>query len=194
MALIQLQMQNADVKFYPDFFSPEESESFFQDLSESIAWEQPVLKFYGKEVKTPRLVAWYGDVGIQYSYSGITHISQVWTENLLTIKQRIEEVAKVSFNSVLLNLYRDGNDSVGWHSDDEPELGRNPVIDSVSLGSTRTFQFKSKQNPDLKTSIDLTNGSLLIMGGPTQHYWSHAIPKSKTVTTPRINLTFRTIK
>lgn len=186
-------MPDANVTFYPAFFTSTESDALLADLTANITWEQKAIQFMGKQVLQPRLIAWYGDAGKSYSYSGLTVQPLAWTPTLLTIKQRVESVTPTRFNSVLLNLYRDGGDSVGWHSDDEPELGQNPVIASVTFGAARTFQFKHKTNPDLRAAIELTHGSLLLMAGATQHHWKHQIPKTKKVLGARINLTFRVI-
>jgi alkylated DNA repair dioxygenase AlkB len=188
-----LEMPDADVRFYPAFFSPEESAAYFEKLRETILWEQQELKMFGKAILMPRLIAWYGDEGKSYSYSGITHQPHAWTKELLEIKSRLEDVSKISFNSVLLNLYRDEKDSVGWHSDDEKELGKNPMIASVSFGEERDFQFKHKTK-DLRQNILLTNGSFLLMAGETQHHWLHRIPKTKKAVAARLNLTFRLIQ
>jgi alkylated DNA repair dioxygenase AlkB len=188
-----LPMPDAEVTFYRDFFSTDESARLLQDLSSQIEWKQEAARFGGKSVPLPRLTAWYGDAGKSYRYSGITVNPLPWTPLLLSIKERIETVSNIQFNSVLLNFYRGERDSVSWHSDDEPELGTNPVIASVSFGATRKFQFKHKTNPDLRTSVDLTPGSLLLMAGATQHHWKHQIPKTTRPVDPRINLTFRVI-
>ncbi|MCC6896624.1 MAG: alpha-ketoglutarate-dependent dioxygenase AlkB [Anaerolineae bacterium] len=187
-------MPDAEVYLVTGFFSPAESGALLTDLTANIAWEQKAINIMGKQVMQPRLIAWYGDVGKSYRYSGLTVHPLPWTPTLLDMKARVEAAANVTFNSVLLNLYRDGQDSVGWHSDDEPELGTNPVIASISLGAARTFQFKHKQNADLKQSVELTHGSLLLMRGTTQHYWKHQIPKTKKPLSARINLTFRVIQ
>lgn len=189
----QLSMPDADVRFYPAFFSPEESASLLADLTANIAWKQEQIQMFGKPVAMPRLTAWYGDEGKSYTYSGLTSHPLAWTETLLVIKSRVDAASDTTFNSVLLNLYRDGRDSMGWHSDDEPELGTNPVIASVTFGASRMFQFKHKHNPDLCAAVELTSGSLLIMAGMTQHFWKHQIPKTKQPLPPRINLTFRVI-
>ncbi len=189
-----LAMPDAEVLYYPNLFSTSESVDFFQDLTLSIAWEQREIRFPGKLVSLPRLTAWYGDPGKAYRYSGMTHEPHAWTHSLTTIKERIEAIAEMQFNSVLLNLYRHEQDSVSWHSDDEPELGENPVIASVSFGATRLFQFKHKHESKLRRTIDLTSGSLLLMRGTTQKYWKHQIPKSKEPCGARINLTFRVIQ
>jgi len=190
---ITLAMPDADVIFYEDFFSSEESNHYFDVLRETIQWEQQELKMFGKSIALPRLTAWYGDEGKPYSYSGITHHPHAWTSELLEIKSKVEDVAEVAFNSVLLNLYRDEQDSVGWHSDDEAELGENPVIASISFGDVRQFQFKHKIDSKQRLSIDLTSGSLLLMRGATQHHWKHRIPKTKQAKSERMNLTFRMI-
>ena len=189
-----LNMPDADVLFYEDFFSEEESNRYFDTLRETIAWEQQELKMFGKQIALPRLTAWYGDEGKPYSYSGITHHPHRWTPELLEIKSKIESVADLAFNSVLLNLYRDEQDSVGWHSDDETELGENPLIASISFGDVRQFQFKHKTDDSQRLGLDLTSGSLLLMRGATQHYWKHRIPKSKQAKSERMNLTFRVIR
>ena len=189
----QLALPDAEVYLDRDFFTAAESDLLLADLTTNIAWEQKAIQFMGKQVMQPRLIAWYGDEGKSYRYSGLTVHPLPWTPTLLTMKARVEAAANITFNSVLLNQYRDGKDSVGWHSDDEPELGTNPVIASVSLGAARNFQFKHKHNPDLKLTVELTHGSLLLMRGTTQHFWKHQIPKTAKVLGPRINLTFRVI-
>ncbi|MBL8164445.1 MAG: alpha-ketoglutarate-dependent dioxygenase AlkB [Anaerolineae bacterium] len=186
-------MPDADVTFYPQCFALDEADALLQALIARIAWKQDHIQLFGSSVTIPRLTAWYGDPGRVYTYSGITQQPLPWTDDLLLIKARVEQIAGASFNSVLLNYYRDGRDSVSWHSDDEPELGTNPLIASVSFGAARQFQFKHKHDPQQRASIELTHGSLLLMGGATQHFWKHQIPKSKRVTDARINLTFRTI-
>ena len=180
--------------FYPNFFNELESDRLFDELLENINWRQDRIKIFGKQIELPRLTAWYGDKGKSYKYSGIIMNPNPWIPPLLSIKQRIEPVAELSFNSVLANLYRDGKDYVSWHSDNEPELGKNPTIASVSLGDTRRFLLRHKSNKDLETvEIALTHGSLLIMQGSTQHFWKHQVPKTAKSKTERINLTFRVI-
>lgn len=190
----QLAMPDAEVYLDREFFKPDESDTLLAHLTAHIAWEQKAIQFMGKQIMQPRLIAWYGDEGKSYRYSGLTVHPLAWTPTLLMMKSRVEAVAAMTFNSVLLNLYRDGQDSVGWHSDDEPELGTNPVIASVSLGAARNFQFKHKHKPDIKLSVELTHGCLLLMRGTTQHFWKHQIPKTKKVSAARINLTFRVIQ
>ena len=150
---------------------------------------------FGKLVQEPRLTAWYCDEGKIYTYSGKTQMPNAWHPTLLEIKNKIETVSEISakYNSVLCNLYRNGNDSMGWHSDDEKELAQNPIIASVNLGETRRFLFRHKHDKTLKHELLLTHGSLLIMSGTMQHFWQHAVPKEPKKTEARINLTFRKI-
>jgi alkylated DNA repair dioxygenase AlkB len=148
---------------------------------------------YGKLLNTPRLTAWYGDNSKTYAFSGKKYEPYAWTKELLSIKARVDAACGIKFNSVLLNLYRNGNDSVAWHADDEPELGINPLIASVSFGQLRRFDVRHKQDHKLKYSIELENGSMLIMKGDLQHNWEHQIPKSTKAIKERINLTFRVI-
>ena len=178
---------------YHYFFSRENSDHYFQRLREETPWKQETIKLYGKKVDIPRLTAWFGDPGTTYRYSGITVRPLPWTKSLLQIKREIESVSGAMFNSALLNLYRDGRDGVSWHSDDEPELGQDPVIGSVSFGETRKFQLCRKRKPEIKNELFLSHGSYLIMKGPTQHNWQHQVPKQTLLKKPRINLTFRLV-
>lgn len=190
-----LSMPDADVVFYQDIFQKDESDKIFEELIENIKWAQDKIKYYGKEVDLPRLTAWYGNRGTTYTYSHISMHPHAWTSTLLYMKNKIEKIARADFNSVLLNLYRNGKDGVSWHQDNEPELGSNPVIASVSFGETRRFQLKHRFKKDLpKVEVDLTHGSLLIMKGGTQQFWQHQIPKTSKQIHPRINLTFRVIQ
>lgn len=188
-----LLMPDSDVSIYRTLFSQEESNQLFSDLYNNPKWKQEHIKIYGKSVPIPRLTAWYGDSGKLYTYSKIAMTPETWNPALLGIKSKIEVLSGVKFNSVLINLYRSGSDSVAWHSDDETELGKNPVIGSVSFGGTRRFMFRHKYKKHLKEVI-LTSGSFLIMRGSTQHFWQHQIPKTAKFVEPRINLTFRVIK
>jgi len=188
-------MPDGEVVIYHSLFNKAESDQCFQELLSGIKWRQDKMKLYGKEFDLPRLTAWYGDEGKSYTYSGIPMNPEAWTPTLLSIKRRIEEVAEVKFNSVLVNLYCSGKDSVSWHSDDEPELGKEPTIGSVSFGEARRFQLRHKFNKNLdKVEINLSHGSFLIMKGSTQHFWQHQIPKTSKLLRERINLTFRIIK
>lgn len=193
MLTVALQLPDADIAFYASVLDEQESDRFFTQLTETIDWRQDSITIYGRSMPQPRLTAWYGDTGKSYTYSGLTMHPSPWTHTLLELKAKAEEVSGVVFNSVLLNLYRDGNDSMGWHSDDEPELGRSPVIGSLSLGGTRRFMLRHRAEKGLKHQLELTSGSFLLMQGTTQHYWQHQIPKTKRPVAPRINLTFRVI-
>lgn len=178
---------------YEDFFNAEEARLLALELTEQVPWKQEPIRMFGKEVMQPRLTCWYSDPGVAYSYSGISMKSLTWNKTLLSIKSRIEPVAGVSFTGALLNLYRDGHDSMGWHRDNEKVLGHNPVIGSVSFGATRLFQFRDYDTKSEIVTLNLSNGSLLIMSGETQHYWQHRIPKQARLAAPRINITFRVI-
>jgi alkylated DNA repair dioxygenase AlkB len=179
--------------FYPALFSGSEADSLFSALIHEIPWQQQPIKIFGKEVMQPRLTAWYGDAGISYSYSGITLQPLTWTDKLHIIRRKAEIAAGVTFTGALLNLYRDGKDSMGWHRDNEKELGTNPVIGSVSFGATRQFQLRSYADKSKPISIDLTHGSFLLMKGETQHYWEHRVAKKEGITEARINITFRVL-
>lgn len=187
----------------PHFLSEQEASHYFSVLKEKITWEQKEYINYksGEKLGQPRLTAWFAnDNTMAYSYSGVTQLVQEWTPELLELRQKLEKVTGENYNSVLLNLYRNGQDSVGEHADDEKELGLNAVIASVSLGATRDFvlrQYKKATTIKLAPSITykLSHGSLLVMSGTTQQYWKHSIPKTKVedykTTGARINLTFR---
>ena len=157
-------------------------------------WQQDDIRVFGKVYQQPRLTALYGEAGKPYSYSGITMQPTPFTPLLLAIKKQVELASQAHFSTVLLNLYRDGRDSNGWHSDDEKELGEQPLIASVSLGTMRRFKLQHKENKELKHAINLEHGSLLVMAGKTQHCWKHQIPKTAKAVGPRINLTFRLIQ
>ena len=189
----KLNIIDGDIDYFPNLFTASESDNFFEKLKTDINWVQEEISFYGKTHNLPRLTAWYGDSDKQYTYSGITVNALPWSSLLLDIKEKIESVSNIAFNSVLLNFYRDGKDSVSWHSDDEKELGENPIIGSVSFGEIRPFQLKHKFL-DEKIKIELNHGSFLLMKGETQHSWVHQIPKTKKQIKERINLTFRIIK
>lgn len=189
-----LSMPDAEVILYHHLFNQKESDKLFFELLNHTHWRQDSIKMYGKSIPLPRLTAWYGDTGKSYTYSGITMNPEPWNSTLIKIKSKIEPLSGVKFNGVLMNLYRSGKDSMSWHSDDEPELGRNPVIGSVTFGDTRRFMFRRKDKQDRRRiDIDLTHGSFLIMRGATQHFWQHQIPKTSKPVKPRINLTFRVI-
>ncbi len=188
-------LRDGQVRFVEQLFQPEESERWFALLRDECQWRQEQIRLFGRWLATPRLSCWHGDPEAVYSYSGLRLLPAPWTGALRQIKQRVEAVSGVNFNSVLLNYYRDGRDSMGWHSDDEPELGKRPLIGSLSLGAMRRFQLRHKNIDGLRMAIDLPGGSYLEMSGTTQHHWRHCIPRvtRKIGAGPRINLTFRTI-
>lgn len=190
--LQRLHLPDAEVYFAPHFFSKDESDVYFEKLKEQVNWQQESIKMFGKLLPMPRLTAWYGDKG--YTYSGLHNKPQPWLPVLQELKERVEQASGNKYNSVLLNLYRTGQDSMGWHSDDEAELGNEPAIASLSFGGERKFSFRHRTRKDLKSqSIDLAHGSLLLMQGATQHHWLHQVPKTARAMTPRINLTFRKV-
>lgn len=160
----------------------------------NIQWNHDSINLYGKNVFLPRYSAWYGDSDKPYTYSGLTLHPKPWNPVLLEIKKKIEAVSNTEFNSVLLNWYRDGSDHIGWHTDAEKELGRNPIIGSVNFGATRSFQIRRIANNSEKITFPLFHGTVLMMMGELQHFWQHSVPKEKKIKTSRINLTFRTIK
>ncbi|WP_250884046.1 alpha-ketoglutarate-dependent dioxygenase AlkB [Glaciecola sp. XM2] len=186
----QLPMPNAQVYLIENWIKPATADKLFMHFHRALAWEQPSIRLFGKTMKVPRLQAWYGDAEAGYTYSGLKMEPLPWEPQLAKLKSYCEQTCSTSFNSVLANLYRNGSDSMGLHADDEPELGRHPVIASVSFGQTRRFDFKHKQTKE-KVSVDLNHGSLLIMRGETQDYWQHGINKTKRIDKARLNFTFR---
>lgn len=191
----KISLLDGEVWFMPNFMPLDKANSYFKKLYETINWRQEEIKLFGKTHPVPRKTAWYGYEGFNYKYSGILCNPEPWTKELLDIKRVIEHfLSTEDFNSVLLNLYRNGNDKVSWHADDEKGLGQNPTIASVSLGATRRFDLKHKTESNHKLQLELTPGSLVIMKGGLQHHWLHQIPVQKRVEDSRINLTYRTIK
>ena len=178
---------------WPAAFGPDEALRLFQALHAGIHWRQEEVVIFGRRRQVPRVVAWHGDPGASYRYSGTDHHPEPWTPALERVRARVCELSGTEFNAVLLNLYRDGRDGMGWHADDEPELGRDPVIASVSLGAPRRFCLRHRRRKDLKLDLELPHGSLLVMSGPMQHHWVHALPKTRRPLGERINLTFRRI-
>ena len=188
-----------EVTILENFFSPDKADHLFNLLKEKVPWEQETLRMFGKLIPIPRLTAWFGDPEKTYTYSGILNQPHDWKliPELDDMREKLDQACSANFNSVLLNLYRDGNDSVDWHADDERELGPEPIIASVSLGETRTFDFRSKYDSKHKRSFELFSGDVVIMSGATQRHWEHRVPKTaeriRFSTGPRINLTLRTI-
>ena len=165
---------------------------YYDVLWNEIEWKQDVVKLYGKEWITRRKTAWYGDNGIAYTYGKLTRYALPWTPALLALKALTEKITRSMYNSCLLNLYHHGNEGMGWHSDDEPEMKRHASIASLSLGAARRFDFRHRTTGET-LSVVLAHGSLLEMKGGTQHHWKHQMPKTTKVLQPRINLTFRTV-
>lgn len=184
--------ENLEIDIYQDFSLDQKKNLWFKSCLHDLKWEKGFIKIFGKTHQIPRLQSWYADNGIEYTYSGKKLKRHNWNETLIEIKREIEKITSFKFNSVLANLYRDGNDSMGLHSDDEKELGINPVIASLSLGESRDLYFKHK---NIKKSLNISqkNGQLIVMYGETQKYWKHEIKKTKKLKKPRINLTFRNI-
>ena len=191
---IVLDLPDAEIIYYPHFLDTNEADKIFTELKSTIPWQQDQIQVFGKTHAQPRLTALYGNEGKPYFYSNITMQPHYWTPLLQKIKSYVESVCETEFTSVLLNYYRDGKDSNGWHADNEKELGTNPTIASLSFGAARTFQLKHNTIKENKKNILLEHGSLLLMKGPTQHFWKHQIPKTAKPTGARINLTFRIIK
>ena len=178
------------VTFFRSMLTDAQVHHYLHALQENIDWKNDEVVIFGKRHVTGRKVAWYGDNGFEYTYSGKTKRALPWTDELMQLRALVERETGLSFNSCLLNLYHHGDEGMGWHSDDEPTLGRNPAIASLSLGAARPFDFRHRITKE-KVSVMLESGSLLLMAGETQHHWVHALPKSRKIKDVRINLTFR---
>ncbi len=183
---------DGEVFYYGVVVTDDESIVYFKELMDTIHWKQDELILFGKKIVTKRKVAWYGDLPYEYSYSNTFKKALPWTETLLNLKQLVESKTNEIYNSCLLNLYHDGTEGMSWHSDDEVMLVENASIASLSIGVDRKFGFKHKESKE-KVTLLLENGSLIEMKGSTQKFWQHALPKTKKVISPRINLTFRRI-
>jgi len=184
--------KDGQVIYRPNFFDETQSVSLFDTLRATLDWQADQLIMFGQKITTSRKIAWVADPDCPYTYSGIRKAPQPWTAELLMIKERLEQTCGSRFNACLLNLYHNGSEGMGWHSDDETELERGAPIASLSLGGTRKFAFRHRLDKTT-TSVFLENGSLLIMHAPTQQFWHHSLLKTKTAVAPRINLTFRKI-
>jgi alkylated DNA repair dioxygenase AlkB len=193
MRLATIDLPDADVAIDPAWLAPAQANALFAELRDGIAWEVHRIRLFGKLVESPRLSCWIGDPGAAYVYSGARFEPQPWPLALLPVRERLQRETGIAFNSVLANLYRDGRDRMGWHSDNEPELGRDPTIASLSLGAERRFVLKHRSDASLKRTVVLAHGSLLLMAGGTQASYRHALPASSRIVEPRINLTFRRI-
>ena len=189
-----IEADNLSVEYIENFFDFDQSQLYMEHLTNDIKWKREKIRMWGKEIVTKKRIAWYADEGKSYTYSGSTLHPDQWNELLLEIKKYVEQYMKFQFNSVLLNEYPNGKVGMGWHSDDERELGIDPIIASLSFGANRDFIFKHKTDKNVDNiKIHLKSGSLLLMLGSTQHYWKHSLPKRLKVREPRINLTFRKI-
>lgn len=184
-------LPNAELIYVPDFFNSQEADNYYRIIKDQTNWQHDDITVFGKTYKQPRLTALFGETNQTYSYSNITMHPEAFTKNLLNIKSKVEKFSEEKFNTLLINLYRDGNDSNGWHADNEKELGKNPIIASVSFGEERPFHFKHRTITTERHKLILEHGSLLLMKGEMQHYWLHQITKTKRKIQPRINLTFR---
>jgi len=184
--------RDGEIGYIEDFIPAEEADLLLILLREELDWQAESIRIAGREIQVPRLVCWYGDTQAHYRYSGVDHRPLPWTTALQALRVRVETRCQRRLNSVLCNLYRDGRDSMGWHADNERELGSNPFIASLSLGAERRFDLRHNRTGEV-LHLPLTHGSLLLMGGSLQHYWRHRIAKQSGIVEPRINLTFRLI-
>lgn len=186
-------LPQAELLFWPRWLSPEQAERCYQQLAQQLNWQQPAIKIFGKAVLIPRQQVWMGDPHCSYKYSGVLFEPEPWHPLVWQLTEWVNQLCKTRFNSVLLNWYADGQQHMGWHSDDEPELGQDPQIASLSLGQQRFFDLKHK-TCGTQLKLELGHGSLLLMAGQCQQYWQHRVPKMASATKGRINLTFREIK
>ncbi|AVO51682.1 alpha-ketoglutarate-dependent dioxygenase AlkB [Ectopseudomonas mendocina] len=187
-------LADAELNYLPGWVDPALADNWLHTLVEQTPWQQPELFIHGRYHRTPRLTAWYGDPAARYRYSGTIHQPLPWTPLLDEVRQRVTETVGQPLNAVLLNYYRDGQDSMGWHSDAEPELGRDPLIASLNLGGSRRFDLRRVGSTRIEHSLTLEHASLLVMRGPTQHHWQHQVAKTRQACAPRLNLTFRLIR
>ena len=186
-------LPDASLDWYPQFFNENEANSLFKELQKTINWQQKDVLIFGKKIAQPRLTELHGDEGLSYTYSNLKWKTNPWNKTTLYIKKRIEKQTGVNFNSCLLNLYRNEKDSNGWHADNEKELGKDPIIASVSFGDSRIFSLKHNTQKEIKKQLELSHGSLLLMNKGTQIHYKHQIAKTTQPKDVRINLTFRYI-
>jgi alkylated DNA repair dioxygenase AlkB len=187
------ELPDATIKYYPNFLNTKEADLYLKQLTDETPWRNDPITVFGKTYPQPRMTSLHGHTSDSYSYSGIMMQPNPMSRPLLDIEQKLQDFTKEPFTTVLLNLYRDGKDSNGWHADNEKELGVNPVIASVSLGASRYFHLKHNSDKSQRLKLELTHGSLLLMEGTTQHFWKHQIAKTAKKVAPRINLTFRKV-
>lgn len=196
-SFVRLIDQDGDAWYDPCFFAAHDADTFLKELTESVPWSQDSIKIFGRTIPQPRLTCWMGDGGASYKYSGLLLEPKIWSPVVSTIKARVEQALAVSFNSALLNYYRDGQDSMGWHRDNEKELGLEPTIASVTFGAARVFAFRTYKTKDRLMKIKLQHGSLLIMSGSLQEFWEHMVPKTGKAMAQhigaRVNITFRRV-
>ncbi|GHA85555.1 alpha-ketoglutarate-dependent dioxygenase AlkB family protein [Cognatilysobacter bugurensis] len=193
MPLTALPLPDAELAFDPQWLLPAQADALLASLRDTIAWQVHRVRLFGREHRAPRLSAWIGDADAAYGYSGTRHVPAPWPAALGPVRERLRDALGVDFNGVLANLYRDGSDTMGWHADDERELGPAPVIASLSLGATRRFVLKHRTCADVRLAIELPHGSLLVMSGATQQHHRHALPRTARPIGERLNLTFRRI-
>ena len=184
-------LPDADVALWPQWLDTAEADALFAELRQAIAWETHRIRLFGRELDSPRLSCWIGDPGAAYTYSRSRFEPRPWPSALAAVRERVEQDCGTHFNSVLANLYRDGRDSMGWHSDNEPELGPAPTIFSFSFGGVRRFRLRHRRDPRQRLELDLPSGSLLRMAGTTQRFYRHDLPKTARAVAARINLTYR---
>nr|WP_295379382.1 alpha-ketoglutarate-dependent dioxygenase AlkB [Pseudoxanthomonas sp.] len=189
-----IDLPDAQLRLWPQWLEPEEADALFADLLAGVPWEVHRIRLFGREVDSPRLSCWMGDPEARYRYSGALFEPHSWHPSLKRVAERLRHTLGTPFNSVLANRYRNGRDAMGWHSDDEPELGDAPMIASISLGATRRFLLKHRGRPKARLALDLPHGSLLLMAGQTQMHYRHALPRTARPVGERINLTFRWIR
>ncbi len=190
----RIDLAGAELTLDPAWLPSAEADALFDALLTGVVWEVHRIRMFGREIDSPRLSCWIGDPGAAYTYSRTRFEPHPWLPELRPIRTRLRETLGIDFNSVLANRYRDGRDAMGWHSDDEPELGLRPVIASISLGATRRFALKPRAEGGHRLALDLPHGSLLVMGGDTQTHYRHALPRTARPVGERINLTFRRIR
>ena len=188
-----IELPDAVLHWYPEALDIDQARYWFERLLKEIQWREEQLHMFGRKVTAPRLLAWYGDPGAHYRYSGVDHQPLDWTPTLAPIRSWIQQISNSPFNAVLANRYRNGYDCMGWHSDDETELGKQPIVASLSLGASRVMRFRRRSDHRQTYRLELSPGSLLIMRGATQQYWQHCITRTRKPTAERINLTFRLV-